>query len=120
MALLLKEKTQIIFYLGYPAKTILASTTHFNSIINKRLENLDDDSEKEIKLLMTGIRNVRAKLIDSQDIMKAEKVGDISINNDENLLLRKDFKRLCRELGAILDIPCISAGGLGSTVKVCL
>lgn len=120
MALTATEKTQIIFYLGHSAKTIVVGSTHFNGIVNKRFENLDADIEKEIRLLTRGIKNVREKLIDSQDIMKAKKVGDITINNDENKLLRKDLRRLCKELGRILDIACLGGGGLGSTVRVCL
>lgn len=120
MALSKKEKTQIIFYLGYPAKTLIEESTHYSGIIAKRLEGLDSFIEREVKNLLSDISDVREKLIASQDIMKVKRVGDIELNNGENMLLRKDLKRLYKELGTMLDIPFKSAGGSSNMVRVCM
>lgn len=118
MALTTEEKTKIVFYLGHSAKSIVSGSTHFDGILNKRLENLDQFIEAEAKRLIKNISDVREKLIASQDIMKAKQVGDIVINNEENRLLRRDMKRLCKELGAMLDITCKSGGGAMANVCV--
>lgn len=118
MALDTEQKTKILFHLGYPAKSIIVGSTHYDGILNSRLENLNGDTEDLVDSLLVDLDAVREKLITAQDIVKAKRVGDIELNNGEIMQLRGEYRRLARELGELLDITMRRGGG--RNVSVCM
>lgn len=118
MALDTEQKTKILQHLGYPAKSIIVGSTHFDGILNGRMENLNTETEDLIQTYLDDLDAVRAKLITAQDIVKAKRVGDIELNNNEINQLKGEYRRLGRELGELLDITYRKGGG--RNVSVCM
>lgn len=118
MALDTEQKHNILFHLGHSAKSIIVGSTDFSQILLDRMNNLNDDVETIIDRLLTDLDAVRDKMIAGQDIVKAKRVGDIELNNNEINVLRGEYRRLGRELSELLDIPYNRGGG--RNVSVCL
>ena len=116
MALSLEQKHNILFVLGYPAKTIIVDSNLYNSLIADRLDSLDYYSEDRVDLLLIEIDSVRTKLSGLQDQGKLKQVGDIIFNTDNNdRTVKMEYKRILKELARTLDIPLL---GSSSMVKV--
>lgn len=118
MALSLEQKHDVLFLLGYPAKTIIAGSTHYNSIIADRLDDIDSFTQNRVESLLKEIKSVRTKLTALQDQGKLKQVGDIVFNTDNNdRTVKMEYKRLLKELASYLDIPL---RGASKMVQVCL
>ena len=107
MSLTSAEKTNIVFLLGWPAKTLIVGSTHYDQTVVTRLNALDADIEAIVRTMLTGIEDVRTKYATSTSRMLVKKVGDIELNTDEHSTLGGEYKRLLRELSSCLDIPFI-------------
>lgn len=112
MALTSAQQAEVIFYLGWPAKSLVVDSTHYNTTLVTRLTGLSADSETLVTGLLTKIGDVRTKLDNSTARMLVKKVGDIELNTDENMYLNKDFRRLVRELSDLLDIPVMGGDNI--------
>lgn len=118
MALSLEQKNEILFLLCYPAKTIIADSNLYNSIVADRLEDLDSSTQDRIETMLTEINEVRTKLTALQDQGKLKQVGDIHFNVDNNdRTVKSEYSRLLKELACYLDIP---RRGSSKMVSVCL
>ena len=119
MALALETKNEILFLLGYPAKTIIESSNLYNSIIADRLSDLDTFTEDRIESMLKDINAVRVNMTALKDQGKLKQVGDIVFNTDTNdRTVKSEYKRLLKELSRYLDI---SLKGIGSSmVNVCV
>jgi len=118
MALSLEQKHQILFHLGYPAKTLIPDTNLYNSIVNDRLENLDSFSQDRVESLLSEMESSRTNLRSLENQGKLKQVGDIVFNtenNDRNS--QGEYRRVRKELARTLDIPMV---GGGSSFKVCV
>ena len=118
MAFTTTQKAEIIFNLGYASRILDSNSLDYNKIFADRLDGHSAESELIISKILKQIKDVREKLILSQDIMKVKRVGDIELNNEENMLLRKDLKRLLKDLAMVLDIPLKKSSGVN--ISVCM
>ncbi len=118
MALTATQKHNIMFHLGYPGKILIPTSTHFNSVVNDRLNNLNAEIEALVATQLADLTAIRAKLIVAQDIVKVKKVGDIELNNNEITQLKGDYRRLSRELSEQLDITLRKSGGVNVSVSL--
>lgn len=110
MVLSATEQANVIFYLGWPGKTLVTGSTHYDSTIANRLINLDVDTESNARSLLTQIGDVRTKYTASTSRMLVRKVGDIELNSGEHEALGKEYRRLLLDLAYLLDIPLLSKG----------
>jgi hypothetical protein len=118
MALDAETKSNIIYYLGLPAKTLIESSTHYNSIIADRLNNLDANTEDIVESLLDEISTARTALKGAPNSFKVKQVGDIVFNTDSGKdLASSEYKRLRKELSDLLDIPLKSSSNM---VGICL
>lgn len=119
MALSQDQKTQILFYLGWSGLTIVPDSTHFNSVVNDRIEGASEQPpiEKIVKNLLDKLEDIDLKLEKARCRASTSKVDNITLNNDEIYLLLKERRRCIRELADILDIPIVRSGG--AMVSVC-
>jgi len=104
------EQQKIIWFLGWPAKTLVVGSTHYDQTIVTRMQLLDSDTEQVTRGLLSQLDSVRAQYTSSTTRMKATKVGDIEINSKEHDLLGKEYRRLLKELSMLLDIPQLNKG----------
>ena len=104
MALVSKEKQEILFFLGCPGKSIVENYQIFNSGVDDRLKGLTVDIEVVVRAQLKALKNIDKKIICAEDRLSASKVDDITLNEREIELLRKERFRKIRELSDILDI----------------
>ena len=111
MALSDSEKADVIFFLGWPGLTIVADSTHFNSVVNDRLNVTDTNAE--ISRIASGIL-IRLTKCDTQlDSAKcrlaASKVDNLTLNEEEIAKIKNERRRFVRELSDHLDIPIMKS-----------
>lgn len=115
MALQDKEKEAVIFYLGWPAKTLVVDSTHYSKIISDRLTNLAEVTEKKVKAILAKLEGLDTNLEEAQCRLTAVKVADVQMDTRTEIeMLRSERRRCIRELGKYLDIPNYHGGNLGN------
>lgn len=119
MALSDLQKHEIIRYLGWSGKTLIQDSTHYNSIVNSRLDNLNTIIEGQVTGILARLAKIEEQLTSALCRLTAEKVGDIVTNPKEISMLRKEFLRWIKELSDLLDIKIVRSGinkNIGVTV----
>ncbi len=117
MALSDEDKFRVVNHLGYSGKVLIEGSTHYNSIVNSRLNNLNAYIEDEVDSLLTQIDAAKVKLNSSPDSFKVKQVGDIHFNvQGGQSLISKEYKRLLTNLSNLLDIPSRIRSGLNVNV----
>lgn len=112
MALTDKQKHQAIRHLGWSAQTLIANSTQFNSVVNDRVSFVNAQLERIAKELVDCIDQVDTQLKDAQCRVSTSKVDNMTLNEDEIPMLKKEKRRLIRELSDHLDIPIVKSGGV--------
>lgn len=97
-------------------KTLIPDSTHYNSYIFNRLQNLNSDIEAQTGLLLARLLEIDTVLRQSIYRMSTREVGDVKINSEERVLLRKEKMTLCRELSDLLDIVIVKQAMGGVSV----
>lgn len=116
MALTTQEKHEIIYQLGWPGKTLIEGSTDYSKIVADRLANLNDAIEVIVRRLLARAKKLDEKLDEAVCRLSAKQVGDIHLNEDEILLLRKEKKAVLRELSDTVDVEMLRKGGIGVIV----
>lgn len=112
MALTDKEKYRVLYYLGWPGLTLIPTSTMYNKVVNDRLVDLVPDIEKLVKELLEKLQKLDDKLEKAQCRLSAKSVDNIEMNPDEIPMLKKERKRLIKELSDWLEIPIDKQGNL--------
>ncbi len=105
MALTTAEQHDIIFFLGWPLKTLIQGSTHYETIVVNRLANLDSDIETRTRSLLAQLHLVDKALADARCRFSADQVDDIKLNREEANQLAKERRRYQKQLSQALDIP---------------
>ena len=113
-----QEKTNIIFYLGWPAKTLIVGSTDYSKIVADRLENLTDEIEINVLRWLEKVVNIDNAREASLCRLAAKRVGDIETNPNELYELRKEKTRILNELSDMLDIELMRSGR--GSIGVCV
>ncbi len=117
MALSNEDKFRVVYSLGYAGKVLVVGSREYNSIINDRLADLDAFTQDAVEELLTKIDTSKTKLNTSSDDFKVKQVGDIHFNiKTGSSLINKEYKRLLKELSALLDIPLMVKTGTNFSV----
>lgn len=120
MALSLEEKHRVIFALCHTGKILLPDSTHFDSIVNDRLDNLNSFIEERALALVQKIEGYKEKLETTATKDNVRRIGDIELDTTMSRSLKqKELKRLLNELSNLLDIPnrcSVGGGGMGCLV----
>ena len=102
------QKTQILRFLGWPAKVLQPGSTYYNEwIANERLgSDIDEDAVNEAIGLLERVIAIDKQLTSAVSRLKVSSVGrDIELNNREMDQLRMERRKVLRELRQLLDIP---------------
>ncbi len=118
MALTDSKKMKIVTLLGWPAKTLISSSTHYNTMIVDRLTNLTPEAESLVKGFLSDISAADEKLDKAIKRVGFKRISDIEFNNQEMGALRGERKRLIKEMGELLDIACVKRGGVNIGVSI--
>jgi len=111
MALSDKQKADVIFFLGWPAKTLIENSTNYNRTTAQLLENLNTVIESQVQHLLEKLRANDTRLEEAQDRLSAKRVGDIELNTNELETLKAERNRLRKLLSQLLDIPMVGGSG---------
>jgi hypothetical protein len=104
MALSDEQKHDVIFFLGYPGKTLISGSTNYSNIVSDRLDNLNDQIETQVAKLLRKLKKVDEKIEEAMCRFSTEKVDDVKLNENERVLLSNERKRYIRQLSELLDI----------------
>ena len=110
MALTDTQKAQVIYFLGWPGKTLMENSTNFSKVVSDRLDNLSTDIENQVATLLAKLKKVDDKLEEAMCRFAATKVGNVETNENERSLLKGERKRYQCLLSDLLDIPVQSCG----------
>lgn len=119
MALQDKEKEAIIYYLGWPAKTLVVDSTHYSKITADRMTNLAEVTEKKTKVILAKLDAIDTQLDDARCRLTANRVSDVYMDARREIeVLRSERKRCTRELSGYLDIRFIRGSGSMRNISV--
>ncbi len=118
MALSDKEQYTVIRLLGWPAKTLVVGSTHYNSLIAARLSGLPAEVESDVRLLIERLEKLDEKLEGALCRASTKKVDNLELNPLEMEVLRGERRRVLREISDLLDIPLMASGGVNISVCV--
>lgn len=118
MALTTKMKLKIITQLGWPAKTIVVSSTHYNSLVVDRLNNLTPEIESLILSTVTSLDAVNTKLSVSLGKAGLKRIGDIEFfeGGQAFIDLKNERNRYLNELSDLVDIKKVKSGGVNINI----
>lgn len=112
-----EQKFKVIYYLGYSAKTIIENSTSYNSQVADRLKNLSLEAETRVQAILKSLAEIDTRLECARGRLAAAEVQDIVMNPEEIAQLKKERRRLCRELGEFLEIRYRGPSG---NVSICV
>lgn len=112
MALSTQQQQDIVYYLGWPGKTLLQGSTHYNSVVASRLINLIPEIENQANALVCRIKKIDEVLQASICRMSTLEVQDIKLDPAESAKLRRERRIILSELSDLLDIDVIKRGGV--------
>jgi len=118
MALTDSQKADVIFFLGYPGKTLVENSTNYNRTTAQLLENLTEHIESQVRSLLAKLKAQDERLEAANDRVVALQVGDIEINPEELDRLKSERVRLVKMLSRLLDIPAVGGNSVNFGVIV--
>lgn len=117
MALTLQQQQDIIYLLGWPGKTLIQASTHYNSVIASRLINLNTPIENQATKLVARIQKIDTILECALTRMSTLEMQDIKLDPNEAARLRRERRTLIGELSDLLDIDVMKTGGVNVSVQ---
>ena len=61
-----EQKEKVVFLLGYPAKILVPSSTHYNKIVANRMDEVTQATVERVTELLTLIYKTRTNLDNTQ------------------------------------------------------
>lgn len=125
MAFTTSEKVKILKYLGWPASTLDPNSLSYSKIISDRLLTTIPEGETEAREYIERIMELDNQLKAAVSQSGVKRIDDIEFfgaedGGNKTSELRKERKRLVRELASLLDIA-IGPGAYGSAMgNVCV
>ncbi len=113
------EKYKIVRFLGWPANTIVTGSIGYSKIFSDHLVGLATEAETEVRSILTRIGALDTSLATAINQAGVKKIDDIEFfgaadggtKTDE---LRRERRRLIKELSSLLDIAVMGGGGMGN------
>jgi len=112
------EQNKIVQLLGYGGKVIQAGSVIYDKVMNDRLHQLPPDTETLVRTYLAQVAAIETQMNVAINRLTAEKVDTITLNRRELEDLRRERKKIAREIAAHVDIPYI--GNSGGSVSVCV
>ena len=105
MAFTQAEKIKILKFCKIPAKAIRPNTIYYNSwLAESRLANNEPETEEETRTLISRVDEIDVQLRSSTNRLKASSFGDVQLNPEEMMSLRRERKKVIREIRDLLDL----------------
>ena len=118
MALSQQEKVKIITDLGYAGLTVVPDSIHYSNWIDDRLSTITAEIERCIRDLLKRLQAMDEKLEKAVCRAGISQIDGIKFRDDELRILRRERRRILRELSDALEIPLMASGGAVGNVCV--
>jgi hypothetical protein len=109
MAFTLQQQHDIIYLLGWPGKTLIEASTHYNSVIWSRLQNLNAPIEAQAGKLVKRVQAIDEILQCALARLSTLELDGIKLNPEEISRLRRERKAILTELSDLLDIEVMKS-----------
>jgi len=109
MALTDKQKHSVIFFLGWPSKTLDVGSTHFSKIVTDRLNLVSVNGEIRVAELLCKVESIRSQLDDAQCRLATSSVDKLVLRKDEVGRLKSLEKHWLCLLKDLTDIPLMKS-----------
>jgi len=107
-----QEKQRVRYHLGYPSLTDAASVAfgvpmmnQTNFLVESALTRLLEASLPQVRQISSVMDGIEQKLIDAQDRLAAQKLEELTLNNNEPDMLEKEYRRWGNRLADIVGAP---------------
>lgn len=112
MALSLKEKERCRYHLGYlsvqPAASIqfgMARPIQTLFLVEEAMNNILIDAEERVRRTLTTLDNIECKMIEGQDYLAANRLGDLEVRKEHIDQLEDEYYRWAGRLADMLGVP---------------
>lgn len=112
------EKNKIVQLLGYGGKTLQPGSVIYNKILNDRLDSIPGDEESLVRAYLVQVQAIESQMNAAIARFAADSVGDVKMNKSEMEQLRKERKKISREIAVHVDIPYQGISGVNVSVRV--
>lgn len=118
MALTSTEQNQIVQLLGHPGIILDPTSVAYDKIFSDRLTTINADTETRVRGFLTQITAIETQMNAAPTRLISGQVGDIKINLEELEGLRRERKRIAREIASHLMLPYrgINGGNIGVVI----
>lgn len=106
------EKQRVMYHLGYPAVTSAASiqfgmpaATQTNFLVVSSLNNLLESGKDQVREIVAVMDGIEKQMISAQSRLRAEKLEDLTLRQDETDALEGEYRRWGYRLSDILGAP---------------
>lgn len=113
-----QQMNKIVQLLGYGAKVIQPGSVIYDKVMNDRLHQIPPAGEELVISYLNQIAKIECQMNEAPTRLTADKVADITLNKRELEDLRRERKRIAREIADHVDIPYIARGGVN--IGVCV
>lgn len=125
------EKDRIRYHLGYPSTEAIASASFGIPalrqpafLIESAMNTLLEVSLPRVRQVLTILDNLECKLVEAQDRLAAEQLGDLRTRSDELSRLEVEYNRWAMRLADIFAVPIygyaarfLSGGGRAGNIR---
>lgn len=118
MAFTTSEKVKILRFTGWPASTLDATSLSYSKIISDRLLTTIPEGETAAREYLDRVDALDVQLVGAVNRSGVKRIDDIEFFGTQASDLRKERKRLIRELASLLDLALGPSFGYGSMGNV--
>lgn len=111
MAFTSAEQNKIVQLLGYGGKVLQSGSVIYDKILVDRLANVPTDEETLVRAYLTQITAIETQMNAAICRLTTIQIDDIKLNNDEISMLRKERRKIAKEIAQHVDIPFIGTNG---------
>ena len=111
------QQNKIVQLLGYGGKALQAGSVIYDKIMNDRLHQLPPATEELVIMYLSQIAAIEGQMNAAPARLAAKEVKDLKMNLSELEMLRRERKKIAREIAAVLDIPYVGVGGPNVSVR---
>lgn len=108
------EKVQILRHLGWPPTTIDSTSLDYSKIVSDRLTNASTAVQGIVRDLLDRVETLDVKLEKALSRMGVKQIDDITLRDNEVENLRRERRRIFKEIAVLLNIRMLGGGMMGS------
>lgn len=117
MALTSTEQNKIVQLLGFPGIILDPTSVAYDKIFADRLSKINADTESLVRGYLTQVATIETQMNAAPTRLISSQVGDIRINLEELEGLRKERRKVAREIATHLMLPFRAIGGSNVGVR---